>query len=101
MITLEQVLYVLPLLGLTISLFYYGMILRNANKTQQIALETRQLQLYMHFLRINDGIIVVECKDDQRLKEFDIKRKPRVAWEQIRYFSKLKSQFVKAGVMEK
>jgi hypothetical protein len=50
MITLEQVLYILPLIGLTRSLLYYGMILRNSNKTQQIALETRQLQLYMQVL---------------------------------------------------
>ncbi len=58
-----------------------------------------QLQLYMHFLGIDDGIILVECKDDQRLKEFHIKRKLRVAQEVITKFAKLKKRFVEAGVM--
>jgi hypothetical protein len=53
----------------------------------------------MHFLKIDKGIILVECKDDQRLKAFHIRRKPRIAREQIRYFSKLKKKFVEAGVM--
>jgi len=34
-------------LGLTASILYYAMVLRNANKTQQLALETRQAQLFM------------------------------------------------------
>tara|TARA_Y100000294_G_scaffold172418_1_gene187079 strand:- start:195 stop:758 length:564 start_codon:yes stop_codon:yes gene_type:complete len=58
-----------------------------------------QLQLYMHFMKIDDGIILVECKDSQRLKEFYIRRKPRVAKEIIRDFSKLKKKYVKSGVM--
>lgn len=58
-----------------------------------------QIQLYLHFLKIDDGIILFECKDDQRLKEFHIKRKPRTAKEQFKYFSKLKTKFVKSGVM--
>ena len=58
-----------------------------------------QTQLYMHFLKINNGTILFECKDDQRLKEFQIKRKPRVAKEQIEYFSRLKNKFIKCGVM--
>jgi hypothetical protein len=35
MITLEQVIYVLPLLGLAASLFYYALVLRNQNTTRQ------------------------------------------------------------------
>jgi len=58
-----------------------------------------QTQLYMHFLKIDNGVILFECKDDQRLKEFYIKRKPRVAQEQITYFSKLKNKFAGSGVM--
>jgi len=38
---------VLTGLGLTASILYYAMVLRNANKTQQLALETRQAQLFM------------------------------------------------------
>jgi hypothetical protein len=60
-----------------------------------------QLQLYLHFLKINDGVILVECKDDQRLKEFHIKRKPAVARELITKFSKLRNKFLQAGVMRK
>ena len=39
---------VLTGLGLTASILYYAMVLRNTNKTQQLALETRQAQLFMH-----------------------------------------------------
>jgi hypothetical protein len=34
MITIEQVIYVLPLIGLTISIFYYTLVLRNSNKAR-------------------------------------------------------------------
>ena len=40
MITLDQVIYVLPLLGITVSVLYYAMVLRNANRT-------RSAQLFM------------------------------------------------------
>ena len=40
MITLDQVIYVLPLLGITVSILYYAMILRNSNRT-------RAAQLFM------------------------------------------------------
>jgi hypothetical protein len=38
MVTLEQVVYVLPILGLTESIFYYAMVIRNQNRTRQAAL---------------------------------------------------------------
>ena len=38
---------VLTGLGLTASIIYYAMVLRNANKTQQMQLETRQTQLFL------------------------------------------------------
>jgi hypothetical protein len=54
MATLEQIIYVIPLVGLSISIFYCAMILRNANKTRKLQLaaqehatETRQAQLFM------------------------------------------------------
>jgi len=58
-----------------------------------------QIQLYMHFLKMNEGVVLIECKDDQRLKEFQVRRKERVANETIKHFSRLKERFVKAGVM--
>ena len=48
MITFEQALYVLPILALTVSILYNTINLRNANKTQQMQLETRQVQLFMN-----------------------------------------------------
>jgi hypothetical protein len=49
MITIEQVLYVIPLLTLSASITYYAMVIRNQNKTQQQELETRQTHLFMQF----------------------------------------------------
>ena len=58
-----------------------------------------QLQLYLHFLKIERGIALFECKDTQRLREYHVWRKPRVALELIRTFSKLKKKFMQEGVM--
>jgi len=50
---IEYLPLVLTGLGLTASILYYTMTLRNANKTQQMQLETRQgqflMQIYNHF----------------------------------------------------
>ena len=40
MVTLDQVIYVLPLLGIMVSILYYAMVLRNSNRT-------RSAQLFM------------------------------------------------------
>ncbi len=40
MITLEQIIYIIPIVGLTASIFYYAMVIRNQNRT-------RQAQLFM------------------------------------------------------
>ena len=47
MASFEFLAIILTGLGLTASIVYYANILRNANKTQQMQLETRQVQLYM------------------------------------------------------
>jgi hypothetical protein len=49
MVTLEQVVYVVPILGLTASIFYYAKVLRNSNKAQQLQQETRKIQLLLEF----------------------------------------------------
>ena len=46
MVTVEQILYIIPILGLVTSITYYAIILNNANKTQKMQLETRQAQLF-------------------------------------------------------
>ena len=48
MITIEQVIYVIPILALTASILYYSFNLRTANKAQQLAIESRQAQIFMN-----------------------------------------------------
>ena len=48
MVTIEQVIYIVPILALTTSILYYALNLRASNKTQQLQLETRQTQLFMN-----------------------------------------------------
>ncbi len=58
-----------------------------------------QVQLYMNYLNIDKALVLFECKDDQRLKEYVLKRKPKTAREIIDKFSKLKTKLVEDGVM--
>jgi hypothetical protein len=44
---IEYLPIVLTGIGLTASILYYSIILRNANKTQKLTLETRQVQMFM------------------------------------------------------
>ena len=72
MITLEQIVYIIPIIGLTASIFYYAIVIRNSNRTQQVQLETRQAQLFMQLvnrhrddtrdLDINKSFLDVEIK---------------------------------------
>ena len=48
MIQIEYLPIVLTGIGLIASILYYASVLRNANKTQQLQLETRQAQLFMY-----------------------------------------------------
>ena len=47
MVMIEYLPLVLTGIGLTASILYYTIILRNANKTQKMQLETRQVQMFM------------------------------------------------------
>jgi hypothetical protein len=47
MIQIEYLPIVLTGIGIIVSILYYASVLRNTNKTQQMQLETRQVQLYM------------------------------------------------------
>ena len=44
---IESIPYVLTGIGIIVSILYYTSVLRNANKTQKMALETRQTQLFL------------------------------------------------------
>ena len=46
---IETIAIILTGLGLTASLFYYATVIQNANKTQQMQLETRQAQFFMQY----------------------------------------------------
>jgi hypothetical protein len=48
MVSVEQILYIVPILALTASILYYAINVRNANKTQKMQLETRQIQMFMN-----------------------------------------------------
>jgi hypothetical protein len=48
MIQIEYLALILTGIGIIVSILYYASVLRNANKTQQLALETRQAQLFMY-----------------------------------------------------
>ena len=48
MISIEQVVYAVPLLALTVSIFYYAVNIRTANKNQKMQLETRHAQLFLN-----------------------------------------------------
>ena len=44
---IEYLPLVLTGIGITVSILYYTSVLRNANKTQQMQLETRQAAMFM------------------------------------------------------
>lgn len=46
MVSIETILEFIPAISVSIALIYYAINVRNANKTQEMQLETRQLQLY-------------------------------------------------------
>ena len=47
MVTIELLLQVLPILSLSIAIIYYAINVRNANRNQQLTIDTRQAQLLM------------------------------------------------------
>ena len=47
MVSLEQVIFVVPLLALAASLFYNALNIRTANKNQKMQLQTRHAQLFL------------------------------------------------------
>jgi hypothetical protein len=59
---IEYLPLVLTGIGIIVSILYYASVLRNANKTQQLQLETRQTQLYMQAFQ--------ELNQEKRWKEY-------------------------------
>jgi len=52
MVSFEFLAVTISILGLAASITYYAIILNNANKTQKLQLETRQLQIFMQLNNI-------------------------------------------------
>lgn len=52
----------------------------------------KQIQLYMHYFKIPDGILLYEDKDKQTLQDFFVKYDPFVTQEVLNNFKKLKTQ---------
>lgn len=51
-----------------------------------------QIQLYMHYFKIPQGIMIYENKNTQDLKEFELKYDPKLCQEVIKNFGMLKEQ---------
>lgn len=110
---IEYLPLVLTGIGLTASILYYASILRNANKTQQMQLETRQLQLYMQILNklqnpemIKQYINVVYNQEYSNYEEWRDKYGPRVdpdAYSDYNYLTAVYQNIgylVKSGVID-
>jgi len=52
MASFEFLAVIVSVIGLAVSITYYAIVLNNANKTQQMQLETRQTQLFMNLYQI-------------------------------------------------
>jgi hypothetical protein len=74
-ITYQMVLSTLQTVGLLVGIFYYVLTLRNQQKNQQLALETRQAQLFMNIYdrRLNNPHFddVVHRIESLRWKDWD------------------------------
>lgn len=55
----------------------------------------KQIQLYMHYFKIPDGILLYEDKDKQALKEFSVKYDPFIIQDVLKNFKQLKEQIDK------
>jgi len=58
----------------------------------------KQLQLYLHFFKIKEGILLYENKDTQELKEFIIKYDEETVKELLKFFSELKKNVEESRV---
>ncbi|MFB6215642.1 MAG: PD-(D/E)XK nuclease family protein [Candidatus Aenigmatarchaeota archaeon] len=61
----------------------------------------KQLQLYLHYFDMEEGIILVECKGTQELKEFTVERDHDLVKEIFSEFQDLKEKVEKGVIPEK
>jgi hypothetical protein len=107
MVSFEFIALVLTGLGLTASIIYYANILSNANKTQQLQLETRQAQLFMSLfdtLRSSEFRMqwhTVEALEWKDYDEFHDKYNPEKEPEILSAVTSLMEYFEGVGVLWK
>ena len=81
MVSLELIVYVVPILGLTASIFYYAMVLRNQNKTRQAQLF---MQIYQEMIspekfRIMNELTNMEWEDyDDFMRKYSSDKNPDI-----------------------
>lgn len=59
----------------------------------------RQLQLYMHYFKIPQGILLYENKNDQSLKEFELKYDKNLCERIISEFQSLKRDYIDTDIV--
>lgn len=59
----------------------------------------QQIQLYMHYFKIPQGIILYENKNTQALKEFEVKYDPSLCEKIISDFENLKQQYIDQDII--
>lgn len=58
----------------------------------------KQIQLYLHYFKITDGIVIYEDKNTQELKEFLVKYDSRLVQDVLEEFEALKEQIKKDAI---
>ena len=80
MASFEFLAVVLSVLGLSVSIIYYANVMKNANKTQQMQQETRQIQLFMQIyddvntkenLETFAELTTMDIENEENLQKYD------------------------------
>lgn len=58
-----------------------------------------QLQLYMHYFKVPQGILVYENKNTQELKEFELKYNPEICRKLLLELRTLKEQYIEQDII--
>lgn len=59
----------------------------------------KQLQLYMHYFKIPQGVLIYENKNTQELKEFEVKYSPELCKKILSEFRTLKEQYMDQDII--
>jgi hypothetical protein len=108
MVNFDSILYILPAMSMAIALVYYTMNLRNAQKTQRHAQETREAQLFMQIFNQYTNQQVMELSIEimaqwkwETYEEFYEKYGPVSKPVEYAKFLKLVNFFEGIGILQK